>query len=458
MSTVTVRFLGLDFWLDDERVDFAQYRDSSSMLEYDVVLWDPSALLSGRLGPGQFEGCPALDRDETARYESDIERRSTEIENFLALGRLLVIFLPAPDKFFVFNHRENRGTPGKPNWTNILSARTLADAIVPRVSLFGSHGSRMRPAVGEPFSSFWRAVRDDFEYRAYLTEAIGTTLLVLEGTDHPVGALVEHRAGKVLLLPQLADPQVLDAEVGGRRGSDAWHGRREQLLEERRVAQYLRFMDAAVSLFQEIQLDRAELPPWTDSIQLPGEAEARAKECDAAEQVQRAEATLMASRSALSDVRELKRLLTESGRALELAVYEALARMGCKVEEGRAGRTDHIVRWRNAIAVVEVKGLTKSAAEKDAAQLEKWVSEFIEEHGQVPKAVLIANTWRRKPLEARDVAFPDQMVPYATQRGHCLIETHQLLAALTGPVERQEVFLSSMFSTKGRLPEFGLLT
>jgi hypothetical protein len=82
-------------------------------------------------------------------------------------------------------------------------------------------------------------------------------------------------------------------------------------------------------------------------------------------------------------------------------------------------------------AVAEIKGKAKSAAEKDAAQLEKWVATYHAEHEQQPKGILVVNGWRDVPLAQRDAkpTFPEQMLAYARGRGHCLITGLQLLCA-----------------------------
>jgi len=52
------------------------------------------------------------------------------------------------------------------------------------------------------------------------------------------------------------------------------------------------------------------------------------------------------------------------------------------------------MKWREQIVIVEVKGQNKSAAEKNAAQLEKWLSTYFAENGVAPKGMLLVNTFR----------------------------------------------------------------
>src|SRR5262249_54475101 len=129
-------------------------------------------------------------------------------------------------------------------------------------------------------------------------------------------------------------------------------------------------------------------------------------------------------------------------------VREAFAALGFDVADGAVGRTDIVLTAPEGVAVCEVKGLTGSAGERDAAQLEKWVSGYVEERGAVPKGVLVVNAFRDRALAERtERAFPDQMLPYANARNHCLLTGVQLLCLWAevelrpdhGPALRQSI-------------------
>lgn len=96
--------------------------------------------------------------------------------------------------------------------------------------------------------------------------------------------------------------------------------------------------------------------------------------------------------------------------------------------EAEKGRSDIIAQYNDTHVVAEIKGVTKSAAEKHAAQLEKWVSQYIEENETVPKALLIVNGFCETPVYNRtEEVFPNQMLKYCQSRGHALMTATQLL-------------------------------
>lgn len=145
-------------------------------------------------------------------------------------------------------------------------------------------------------------------------------------------------------------------------------------------------------------------------------------------------------------------LFLGTGRALELQVRAVLELLGGTVTEPEPGRDDWKVSFPEGDAVVEVKGVGKSAAEKHAAQLEKWVASAYEQTGAMPKGILVVNTWRETPLSERTKeAFPAQMLPYSEGRGHCLVTGLQLYlirADVEAHPEHAENWRKALLETK----------
>ena len=113
---------------------------------------------------------------------------------------------------------------------------------------------------------------------------------------------------------------------------------------------------------------------------------------------------------------------------LDAFVKQVLAELGFTLLEAEKGRSDIVAKYGEDAIVAEVKGVTKSAAEKHAAQLEKWVSQYIEENEVSPKGMLIVNGFCDTPLNERlEDVFPQQMLKYCVARGHVLLTSTQLL-------------------------------
>lgn len=171
-----------------------------------------------------------------------------------------------------------------------------------------------------------------------------------------------------------------------------------------------------------------EAPDWADDYLFAAE-QARARDIAALER-QHAEILeqIEQVRADQEADQQWKRLVFAHGEVLERQVEEAFKLIGFQVLERAAGRSDIRMELSETRLVVEVKGLTKSAAESHVAQLEKWIAEELS-YGENAKGVLVANAWRTKaPRERNEAPFPDQMMGYSISRGHCLITGLQRLA------------------------------
>jgi hypothetical protein len=445
------KVLSLDSYLRDDRVVNSSYSSGRTLLQHEVVVWDPEGIASRYAKGESYKNAPTLTDHSSVAFLGDLSRRTGEINDFLALGRLLVIFVPPPFRlFYATGQQRNDGTAAKPRMTRIVTEIAVQDVLPVPVSLVRGQGESIRLLAGPPFSRFWKAVADQFYFSAYFAAPVGQTLLAMGGTDRPVGALVEVNGGNVLFLPQLGRfAPDLDLDEDDPNYDEKY----DEAQDELDARYHGTFVDALLTLHGELTQSGDEaLPPWTEDYVLPDELEAVKSAIAAQETLVEAQQAVESAQAELVKVRRRKVMVAGTGRALEAQVHEALTDLGCSVEEGEPGRTDRVVRWGNKVGVLEVKGLTKSAKESDAAQLEKWVSLYIEDHGTAPKAILAVSAWRDVPLDERtQPAFPNQMLKYATAREHCLVETSQILAAAVtcGTKKAKDAFLKTLFETVG---------
>lgn len=161
-----------------------------------------------------------------------------------------------------------------------------------------------------------------------------------------------------------------------------------------------------------------------------------------------------------------KLLFAGKDTSLEKQVGIILEKIGFSVESPEDNRVDHIITYKDRVAVVEVKGLSKSAQEKNAAQLDKWWSEYREKHPDVlypePKSILIVNAFADTPLNERnEQAFPSQMLSYATDRKQCLItglQLYNIYYHLQSHTDQRDKIIQNIFSTIGCFKDFNNLS
>jgi hypothetical protein len=87
------------------------------------------------------------------------------------------------------------------------------------------------------------------------------------------------------------------------------------------------------------------------------------------------------------------------------------------------------------------------------------VSEYyLENNGVKAKGILIVNAFKDTPLKDRtEVQFPDQMLPYAQAREHCLMTGLQLLGLYLDckdDDEKKRQMIDLMFTTNGIFSEY----
>lgn len=236
-------------------------------------------------------------------------------------------------------------------------------------------------------------------------------LLKIPGTSKAVSAVFEYENGKIILLPL---PYYED-----------------DFTEEKYWRKYGKiYLDSLFELSDRLStsLDDYVLPDWTNYFSILNETVESIKLEKDLQRLQKIQRSIENQEELIRQIQRYKTLLTASGDQLEEIVKLVLSELGFSLVEAEKGRSDIIARYGETDIVAEIKGVTKSAAEKHAAQLEKWVAQFTEENEHAPKPLLIVNGFCDTPLLERvEDVFPNQMLKYCEARNHVLVTTTQLL-------------------------------
>ncbi len=213
--------------------------------------------------------------------------------------------------------------------------------------------------------------------------------------------------------------------------------------------------DLLAALGEISSTEDAAAPAWATRYGTSRQLPLRERAAEQQRVIEQARDELAAIQAEARAAESRNQLFFGTGRPLELEVKAALEALGAKVTEPAPNRDDWLAEFPGVDAVVEVKGVAKSGAEKHAAQLEKWVAGRFEKTGNSPKGILVVNAWRDVPLPERTAdAFPDQMVTYSSSRGHCLITGLQLIV-IREDIERDptraEHWRNLILNTSGRL-------
>lgn len=154
---------------------------------------------------------------------------------------------------------------------------------------------------------------------------------------------------------------------------------------------------------------------------------------------------------------ELKVLFTSTGNELENIVEYVFTNMGFESLPRESNRHDLILKYQEKIIVVEVKGVSKSATETHASQLEKWVNEYYTANEVHSKGILVVNAFKDSPIDKRtEPVFTHQMQKYCTNREHCLISGLQLYGLYLAYLEsdEKEKLIDELLNTIGVYGKF----
>jgi hypothetical protein len=449
INEVNMKILFLDNSIEHKNVETAAYRSSLSMLDYDSVVWDPNSILDsyGRSGSGYegtYMGYPSLNDDSSVHIISDFERRKNEITEFLKLGRTIFIFMPVPNYFhYATGEKRYSGTGRNQQTTRIVTKKSIFDALPIDIQTVKATGTNITVLDDSKFNTFFKFNADHFYYDAYLKSDIGKPLAVISNTSKVVSSMISFEKGTIILLPRRYDKEDYDTAKAYKD-------------------QCTVFVESLINYIKDIQDTSGDysIPEWASLYKLPGENEIQEKIRKASKKLDD-QLRIVNSLKEKDKTYNLRKILfTGTGKALENKCRDIFNELGFAFKETAANRDDFILNYAKNTFVVEIKGLTGSAAEKNAAQLEKWASEYTLEHGSSAKPLLIINTFREKPLlERKGKNFPDQMIKYCSDRNHCLLTTLQLLGiyidvCVNRSINMEQV-IELLISTKGVFEKYG---
>lgn len=396
------------------------FESDTSVFDFDVVIWDPESTFNRyvRRGYGQsYQGLYSLSDNESVSLKSDIARRRSEMAEFLRAGRTVVVIVRPPQECYVATGEVKYSGTGR----NRAATRTVAKvdlwSAVPvsDLTLVRASGSRITPEGDGPLASLLRKYKNFASYEAIMTSAPGVKFAAVDRTDRIVGSSLKTKDGGLFILMPALD-LLADAEE-----------------EDDDVVYVDEASDIQAELLEAIEkmsnTATSVRPAWTEKYATKGQIALRQSVAKQQARVELARTKLTVLKQEQEESEAKDQLFLGTGRALELQVKEVLQLLGGTVTEPEPGRDDWKVEFPERRAVVEVKGVKKSAAEKYAAQLEKWVATEMEQLGSAPKGILVVNTWRETELDLRtEKDFPDQMLPYSEGRDHCLVTGLQLFA------------------------------
>ena len=388
--------ISFNYIIDHAHVHQSSLFSHETLLDADVVLWDLDRSLNNiqvgnyKLGGRKVSGTL---KEHFEPVQDLLKYRKEQFEEFFSLGRTLVVQVPINPirEYNILDMESNTSEKKKVNLWNLIP--------ISPVQLVNESGQNVSLSENELLQQFKLNNRLIFKYNARFKNAKGLPLLYINKTDYVVAQLFPLERGNVLMLPALLN--------NNHHTYSKFYEALEQLVE---------------NLPKTNIISDLSLPQWSKTYSLKGEELEKQKAAKLNDQLEKLNKKISLQNKKVEFFERLKILFTGTGKSLEVVVKQIFEELGFAIYPTLPNRGDLIVGYKSRNGVLEIKGVKGGAAEKNATQLEKWVSEYIDEHGKEPKAILLINTFKDLPLDERtDKDFPDQMLPYCKKREHCLL-------------------------------------
>src|SRR5260370_5121176 len=411
-------------------VENVLFKSEITLHDYDILLWNPVLFINEYFPNAnnikyQNEGI-ILDEVNFNKILKDIARRDKEMNNMLESGKNLFIYTPYP----IFIYTTNAQTVNLLDYFTVLSVKTSS-----------ASGKRIEFRGDEMFVPFWEQNKDILDYKAVFDEVAGKPLFYIQGSQFVVGSYIKVKKGHIIFLPTINPHANNPSDV-------------EKVLRD--------YLQSIIALDKALQKssEEFELPEWSKNYVLPHEYKYKGDLLQLEEELNMLRRRADEQKRLITEIERNKILFTGKGKVLKLQVKKIFEELGFTVTEAEPGRADLVLQYYDKIAVVEVKGVDrKSAAESHARQLEQWVSEYyLDNNGVKAKGILIVNAFKDTPLtDRKEPPFPDQMLPYAQAREHCLMTGLQLLGLYLDcqdDDEKKRKMIDLMFGTNGIFSEY----
>ena len=421
------KYVGINTSFGDnvlENFDEYEFRTNMSLFDYDAVILSTYCITSNyehettnsyNKTPRKYQGIIVLNEDDSFNIVREFQCMKKQLQDMLEIGKNIFVILEKNEKRYIYNgEKEVSGSGKNATRTSYIQEMDENGFLPVDVKLESLLGEVTQVVAKEEYKDFYDSVRELYLYQQIIKEPRGEVDVVIPGTSNAVAMHMKYGKGSIVFIPRPYEEEEYVDEKDAREKP-------------------LYFLKQILTLDEKLssRSQNSELPKWAKKIILFDEKKYIEKNEAIDKKIEKLMEEKNKNSKVLNEISEYKYLITETGSSLENIVRKVLIELGFKLEEVEANRTDIIGKYKEISVVFEIKGLTKSAGERNAAQLEKWISEYYVKTGINPKGVLLVNAFRNKPLAERtELVFPEQMLKFSTSREHCLISSTQFLCLL----------------------------
>ena len=433
--------------------NFIEYRSEHSLLDYDIVVFDPEFPYFSRI---DFSGGGSCISIEGSRLlEKAMQHWSMELEGALRAGKTVFVLL---NSHKIDALASGYTTPRKDSRNyNTYSVHNYA-VLPTKLSLRNAKGSRLKVADSD-FKGLFEAIKGISEYKVVLESKLNKDVFITHDGSSVLGGVcrIKGAPGHLVLLPHFEFSDMTEEVDDELR----WTG--DAIRTSKNVISQLVALDKKF----RSEVTGTPKPDWIGVMTLPK------KVTQLAEGIEKIDAKILdfeqKKEQEIQKKNELERytgLLYENGKALEVLIEDSLKLLGYEVENFTESdlEIDHVIVGPSGLRMIgESEGKDNTAIDiSKFRQLESNINEdFGRDEVDVPaKGILFGNAFRLSEPDKRGDAFTNKCLTNAKRLGTALVKTsdlyHVVLHVLDHPkdAEFKKRCREALETTTGEIVQF----
>lgn len=428
MAAKTIFTVGLQL-PTKEFFQYQSFHSNVSLLDADIILFEPNLDYQTDYSNPRFEGKPNLSDDSSTKCLHSLNHWKEELSIAFNSGKTIYIFLNSPGNVFVHTGNSFSGT-GRSQKTirNVSEISSYAMLPISFKEKKTAKGKNIKFTQNANFlKPYWDLIRDFTEYQLYFEHEKVKPLILTKTGDKVVGGMLQNdKGGTILLLPPLKLPEDF-VELHADKKTQIWS---ESAIQ---FGKSLLSQIVAIDKALKSSLESTPAPQWLEDKQFQLDIE---QTCideinTLTQKIEKIKSQIKQKQTELFKHSLSKKLLYENGKPLEYAIIDALQTIGFKAENYDDGKSEFDIVFESDEGrfIGEAEGKDNSAINVTKfRQLESNIHEDYErdEVSTHAKGMLFGNPFRLLPPNERKEFFTQKAIESAKRTGIALVNTHEL--------------------------------
>ena len=427
-----IGFLGCYPEYNHKDMETIKFSSDTTILEYDMLVVDLENLFDGYKHYGEYNGLPRISDSDSVKLKSDLNKRKIEIKEFLESGKNIIVICGNDNCVYCYTGKKDTSGVGKNARTTYYVEVEHSISILPvetkPIELSGKRITLKNNKLEETFEKY----KDYLEYQTAYEDIQDNILMTINDTKKVVSYFEKVGKGLLIFAPNLTFSK-----------KDSKDSKVEK--------DYYNDLNSLNKILSKTEI---KLPAFSKKYLLPKEEKMLVDIEKEKDKLKKLVLSIENKEKTLINLQNEKIMFVGTGTPLEMNSVENFKNIGFSIIKYNPDAVDEdiVIKYKDNIAVVEVKGVSGSATEKHTSQIVKWKSEYHIENGILPKGILLVNAFNERELDERQEYFPNQMLKYATHQEICLLTTIQLYNIkryLKDNPKEKEKIIKSLFDTNG---------